>query len=71
MSRSVAVLLSALFLAGGPASAQSADQSVKLSAGVHLITAELADDDPMRTRGLMFRESLRPNHGMLFIFEGK
>ena len=30
---------------------------------------ELATDDATRARGLMFRESLAPNAGMLFIFE--
>src|SRR6185295_13902305 len=32
------------------------------------IEAELADTIPKRTTGLMFRESLPPNHGMLFTF---
>jgi hypothetical protein len=45
--------------------------SVKLTAGIHLITAEVANSDPTRMRGLMFRESLAPNHGMLFIFDSK
>ena len=29
---------------------------------------EIADDDPSRTRGLMFRDELADNRGMLFIF---
>ena len=33
------------------------------------ITAEVADTPALRTRGLMGRQSLPPNHGMLFIFE--
>lgn len=33
------------------------------------ITAEIADTDEKRTRGLMFREKLEKDHGMLFIFE--
>ncbi|MCS7100122.1 MAG: DUF192 domain-containing protein, partial [Burkholderiaceae bacterium] len=37
----------------------------------HLITAELADTDATRTRGLMFREHLPPNQGMLFVFDSK
>ncbi|MCE2971035.1 MAG: DUF192 domain-containing protein [Burkholderiales bacterium] len=45
--------------------------AVKLTAGMHLITAELADDDRERMVGLMFREKLAPNHGMLFDFKGK
>ncbi len=42
---------------------------VELTAGIHRIHAELADTDASRMRGLMFRESLEPNHGMLFVFE--
>src|SRR5262245_42498172 len=63
-------LLALLFLSAG-ACAQQAAQTVRLTAGVHLITAELAANDPMRTRGLMFRESLAANHGMLFVFDSK
>jgi uncharacterized membrane protein (UPF0127 family) len=43
--------------------------SVRLSAGVHLIRAEVANNFETRGRGLMFRQSLEPNQGMLFIFE--
>ena len=42
---------------------------VELSAGVHLIRAELADTFITRGRGLMYREKLAPNAGMLFIFD--
>lgn len=30
---------------------------------------EIADDDEERARGLMFRDRLEPDHGMLFVFE--
>ncbi len=43
--------------------------AIQLTAGMHLIQAELANDFDSRGRGLMFRESLQPNHGMLFVFE--
>ncbi len=42
---------------------------VELTAGIHLIHAELADNDSARMRGLMYRDALAPNHGMLFIFD--
>jgi uncharacterized protein len=71
MPRAVAALLFLLLLPGGQLAAQSASRSVQLTAGFHLITAEVAADDPMRGRGLMFRESLAANHGMLFIFDSK
>lgn len=66
-----------LFVAGaaGPAQAQSRAQptlsTVKLTAGIHVITAEAATTPQTRTVGLMYRERLAPNHGMLFVFEDK
>lgn len=42
---------------------------VELNAGMHLIRAELAADDPSRMQGLMFRKSLGQNEGMLFVFD--
>lgn len=32
-------------------------------------TVEIADDQTERSRGLMFRQSMPPNHGMLFRFD--
>jgi len=37
--------------------------------GSHRFTVELARTPEQRARGLMFRERLDPDHGMLFIFE--
>ena len=44
---------------------------VTLQAGIHRIRAELAATAPTREIGLMHRESLAPNHGMLFVFDDK
>jgi len=41
----------------------------KLNAGMHLIQAEVAATSESRTKGLMYRKSLAPNHGMLFVFD--
>lgn len=41
-----------------------------LSIGVHLIRAEVAVSDEERARGLMFREKLGENEGMVFRFPG-
>lgn len=60
-------LLPLLFLAA-PAAAQDLPV-VELRAGMHLIRAEVAADYSTRGRGLMFRKSLAPNGGMLFIFD--
>ena len=40
-----------------------------LTVGGHRITVELARHPEERSRGLMFRGSLPPDHGMLFLFE--
>jgi uncharacterized membrane protein (UPF0127 family) len=40
-----------------------------LTAGVHLIAAEVAADERSREVGLMYRPALAPNHGMLFVFD--
>ncbi|AOB33771.1 hypothetical protein AKI39_15620 [Bordetella sp. H567] len=41
----------------------------QLSAGIHIIQAEVANSDETRQRGLMFRKRLDGNDGMLFVFE--
>lgn len=45
--------------------------AVRIEAGMHVIRAELADTARTRAIGLMGRESLGPNEGMLFVFEDK
>jgi hypothetical protein len=58
-----------LTLFAAPAVAQQLPVA-QLSAGMHLIRAEVAADYSSRGRGLMFRKSLGANAGMLFIFDG-
>lgn len=54
----------------GAALAQGASLPVvELLAGIHKIRAEVAADPQSRSKGLMFRERLGPNEGMLFVFE--
>jgi uncharacterized protein len=57
-----------LLLAVLPAIVQ-AQPVVQLSAGMHLIRAEVAADFASRAQGLMHRKGLAPNAGMLFIFD--
>ena len=54
------------------ASAQQAQQFpvVALNAGIHLIRAEVAAAPAQRQQGLMFREKMAVNDGMVFVFEG-
>lgn len=72
--RLLAQRLLCLAAAAGPlpaASQSSPLPTVQLTAGIHVITAEVAAQNPARTRGLMFRKALPANHGMLFIFDNK
>jgi uncharacterized protein len=41
---------------------------VQLNAGIHLIKAEVAARDNERQQGLMFREKMGTNEGMVFLF---
>ena len=68
LGRMVALVLS-LLLAGTQSETEQMLPVKRLTAGMHVITAEIAANDAARTKGLMFRESLEPNHGMLFVFE--
>ncbi len=43
--------------------------TVQLRAGMHLIQAEVAATDADRQRGLMFREKLATQQGMIFLFD--
>lgn len=67
----LAFLASTSLPAGAQARAQPTLPTVKLTAGIHVITAEVAATDQARTVGLMHRERLAPNHGMLFVFNDK
>lgn len=52
---------------GAPAAGELA--TVSLSISGYKITAEVAATDEHRARGLMHRFSLKPDHGMVFVFE--
>jgi len=48
--------------------AQQVFPATTLNIGVHLIKAEVAVSDEQRAQGLMFREKMAPNEGMVFRF---
>jgi uncharacterized membrane protein (UPF0127 family) len=58
-----------------PTTAAVAQQSptefrvIRLSAGIHVIQAEVALTPEERERGLMFRKQLGPSQGMVFLFD--
>ena len=57
-----------LFLVAASAAAQTLPVT-QLTAGMHVIRAEVAADFGSRSQGLMHRKALAPNAGMLFIFD--
>ena len=54
-----------------PANAESngSGEPIRLPVGDHTFHVEIADTDESRAQGLMNRESLPENRGMLFVFE--
>jgi uncharacterized protein len=49
--------------------AQAKLPTLEILAGIHKISAEVAADNASRSQGLMFRDKLGANAGMLFVFE--
>jgi len=64
----LALALTAGVIAQGAAAADALP-TVPLSINDHKITAEVAATPEQRSTGLMHRFSLRPDHGMIFVFE--
>ncbi|MGU3540359.1 DUF192 domain-containing protein [Methylobacterium sp. A54F] len=48
---------------------QTEPLTIVSKAGRHALAVEVMRDDASRSRGLMFRRSMAPDHGMLFDFE--
>jgi hypothetical protein len=73
MNRLLVCLSCLLALMTGPAWSRDAPQlqlpRVTLTAGMHLIQAQVATTPEQRSIGLMFREDMPAGEGMLFVFE--
>jgi uncharacterized protein len=70
--RSLAVYLALVVLSLGALAQEAAriePLSIVTDTTATLFTAEIADNDDLRSRGLMFRHVLPPNQAMLFDFE--
>jgi hypothetical protein len=67
------VILSAL--SGAPASGDAlfkhASLSIETKSGPIALNVEVADTEPQRERGLMFRRKLGTDQGMIFLFDGE
>jgi len=69
-SRAVALCLLAIaHFANAAGAANTGLPAAALAIGEHKLTAEIARAPEQRAVGLMNRFSLRPDHGMLFVFE--
>lgn len=64
-----ALLLAAFMFPAVAQEPQTGLPRVKLSIGMHLIDAQVAQTPGQREVGLMFREQMPQNEGMLFVFE--
>jgi len=64
-----AALLGQLLLFASVAFADAALKTTTVRIGTHALKVEVAQSDPEREKGLMFREKLGRNDGMLFIFD--
>lgn len=62
--------MASLFVLAGAAEAQQVSRfrTTTLNAGMHVIQAEVALSEAERQQGLMFREKMANNEGMIFIF---
>lgn len=70
LSTCAAALALAAMFSTGPASAQPGQKFpvIPLTAGMHVIKAEVVATEAERQQGLMFRESMAQNEGMVFLF---
>ncbi|BEV14500.1 DUF192 domain-containing protein [Herbaspirillum sp. DW155] len=68
--RSAAALLAlgCLSSAGAQTPQVSKFPTIQLNIGIHLIKAEVAQTEAQREQGLMFREKMADNEGMVFLF---
>ena len=73
MKHLIAATLALASLVCVPVLAQDSPQTdlprVKITAGMHLITAQVAQTPEQRSTGLMFRKEMPQAEGMLFVFE--
>ena len=59
----------ALVAASQASHADAGMRTLQLNIGKHRLKVEVAENDAQRMKGLMFREKMAANDGMLFIFE--
>ena len=65
----ILVLLSGCLLSGPACSQSLLLPTTELAIGAQSVQAEIAATEASREQGLMYRQSLLPDHGMLFVFD--
>jgi hypothetical protein len=68
-ARAWRLLIAALILWAQSAAADTALRTAQVRIGKHPMKVEIVDTDPQREKGLMFREKLGHDDGMLFVFD--
>ncbi|EDP66243.1 hypothetical protein BAL199_24889 [alpha proteobacterium BAL199] len=64
------VALSLLLWTGAAVAQERVPLTIETAAGVrHIFQVEVADTDQERGQGLMYRQEMAPDHGMLFVFD--
>lgn len=69
---STLLLSCSCLLTAGLAQAQQAQATLpmkSINAGIHVIHAEVANNETQRELGLMYRKTMPENNGMLFVFD--
>jgi uncharacterized protein len=69
LSNKIAMVALATLSSAAIAQSPSKFPTIELTAGIHVIKAEVAATDTQRQQGLMFREKMGQNEGMVFVFE--
>jgi uncharacterized protein len=69
MKKSIVLAAALLAAAAFAQEAQTNLPRVKLTAGMHVIDAQVATTEDERMTGLMFRKEMPQHEGMLFVFE--
>ena len=64
----LAILIYAIFTFFKPVYSDFGLPLKKITFGNNVINVEIADSDAVRSRGLMMRTFMHPNHGMLFVW---
>ena len=63
------LLAMAMLLLAAPVAAETVARTARIKVGAHPLKVEVVADDASRQKGLMFREKLGRDDGMLFIFD--